>query len=377
MFHRSDLSRDQYMLTGPFRRKGYDWWWHSFTGRSESTGEEKSFFIEYYACNPALAQAVPVLGQHPYNQNLRRRPSYFMVKAGCWGTDACQLHRFYPWSEVMIRRTVPFVIDTGSCHASETDLRGAIHVTLAEAAAHPEYMCDAGSMEWELTVEKQISFNVGYGAGRFFRKIKAFEMYWHAEGMKSRYSGTVTFNGERYIVEPETSFGYADKNWGRGFTSPWVWLSSNSLRSNITGKTLDNSVFDIGGGCPKIWFLPLRRKLLGAFWYEGAEYEYNFSKFRTRPKTSFSSEETGDAVLWHVRQENRRSVMVTEVRCPKSEMLLINYEAPDGTKKHNRLWNGGTGIGNIRLYRKKGGELELIDDIAADHIGCEYGEYDG
>ena len=276
----------------------------------------------------------------------------------------------------MIHGTAPYVIDSGSCRASETDLRGAIHVTTAEAAAHPEYMCDAGSIEWELTVEKQIAFNVGYGAGRFFRKIKAFEMYWHAEGMKSRYSGSVTFNGERYIVEPETSFGYADKNWGRGFTSPWVWLSSNSLRSSITGKTLDNSVFDIGGGCPKIWFLPLRRKLLGAFWYEGSEYEYNFSKFWTRPKTSFSSEETEDEVIWHVRQENRRSVMVTEVRCPKSEMLLINYEAPDGTKRHNRLWNGGTGVGNIRLYRKKGKELELIDDIAADHIGCEYGEYD-
>lgn len=375
MFNRSDRARDQYMLTGPFRRKGYDWWWHSFTGRNERNGEEKAFFIEYYACNPALGEKTPVLGQLPENRNEGRCPSYLMVKAGCWGENACQLHRFYGWSEVLIHTTVPFSVDTGACHVSETALRGEIRLTPEEAAAHPEYMCDAGSMKWELSVDKQTAFNVGYGAGWFFRKIQAFEMYWHAEGMKTRYSGTVTLNGERYTVTPETCFGYADKNWGRGFTSPWVWLSSNSLRSKVTGKRLENSVFDIGGGCPKVYCLPFRRRLLGAFWYEGSEYEFNFSKFWTGPKTVFSAEETDDAVLWHVRQENRRSVMLTEVRCPKAEMLKINYEAPDGTKRHNRLWNGGTGTGTIRLYRKHRGELELVDDIEADHIGCEYGEY--
>ncbi len=28
-------------------------------------------------------------------------------------------------------------------------------------------------------------------------------------------------------------------------------------------------------------------------------------------------------------------------------MLLVNYETPDGTIKHNRLWNGGNGWGII------------------------------
>ena len=57
-------------------------------------------------------------------------------------------------------------------------------------------------------------------------------------------------------------------------------------------------------------------------------------------------------------------------------MLLVNYEAPDGTKKHNRLWNGGNGIGTIKLYEKKSdGKEQLIDEITAKNIGCEYGEY--
>ena len=88
-------------------------------------------------------------------------------------------------------------------------------------------------------------------------------MYWHAEGMKTVYSGNIICNGRRYIVTPEKSFGYADKNWGRDFTSPWVWLSSCCLVSRLTGKRLDNSVFDIGGGRPKIYFVPLDRRLLG------------------------------------------------------------------------------------------------------------------
>ena len=148
--------------------------------------------------------------------------------------------------------------------------------------------------------------------------------------------------------------GYADKNWGRDFTSPWVWLSSNCLRSKKTGQLLQDSVFDIGGGRPKIYFVPLDRRLLGVFWYEGKEYDFNFSKLHLLVKTDFSVEEQEDLVVWHVRQENIHAVMETEVFCKKKDMLFVNYEAPDGSKRHNRLWNGGNGWGTVKLYDKKG-----------------------
>ena len=77
-----------------------------------------------------------------------------------------------------------------------------------------------------------------------------------------------------------------------------------------------------------------------------------------------------------MRQENRDAIMETEARCFKKDMLLVNYESPDGAKRHNRLWNGGNGTGLIRLYEKQDGETVLIDEIEATHIGCEYGEYD-
>ena len=372
-FNISDLKKDRYMLTGVFAIKGYDWWWHSFTAHHEKTGKEKGFYIEFFLCNPKRGGKDPILGQLPYNKEHKIKPSYLMVNVGCWGENKKQLHRFFGWDDVKVEKGAPYSVRADDCYASETELKG--HVLVTDANKHPEYMCDNGEMFFNLKIKKEIAFNVGYGTDRVFTGIKAFEMYWHAEGMKSKFEGEIILDGEKYIVSPETSYGYADKNWGRNFTSPWVWLSSNNLESNITHKKLENSVFDIGGGRPKIFYIPLERKLLGAFYYEGEEYEFNFSKFWTDTKTEFSCNETEDEVLWDVKQETSHARMETKVRCFKKNMLLINYEAPDGSKKHNRLWNGGNGTGNIKLYKKDHDKWILVDDINAYNVGCEYGQY--
>ena len=376
MFNKHDTTRNAFMLTGPLAKKGYDWWWHSFTAQDEETGEDKPFFIEFFICNPALAEDKPVFGQLPENKEKGKFPSYLMVKAGCWGEGKCQLHRFFSLKDVRIHPKAPYEVEAEDCYATETALRGSIHISEEEKENHPEWMCDSGDIEWNLEIDKQIAFNVGYGASKSLRGAEAFAMYWHAEGMKSAFKGTITCNGRKYVVTPEKSYGYADKNWGRDFTSPWVWLSSNCLVSKSSGKKLENSVFDIGGGRPKIYFVPLDRRLLGVFYYEGKEYDFNFSHVWLNVKTEFSFEEKEDIVVWHVKQENKYAVMETEISCQKKDMLLVNYEAPDGQKRHNKLWNGGNGCGTIKLYDKKGSEIVLVDEIEATHIGCEYGEYD-
>ena len=99
-------------------------------------------------------------------------------------------------------------------------------------------MCDAGSLSWNLKLDKKNAYNVGYGASRPFREAETYAIYWHAEGMKTAYSGTIRYNGRRYRGVPEKCWGYADKNWGRGFTIPWLWLSSSCLVSKKTGKQL-------------------------------------------------------------------------------------------------------------------------------------------
>ena len=372
MFNKSDIKRNEFQLFGKQAKKGYDWWWHSFTAINKQTGEEKPFYIEFFLCNPKLAKDEPVFGQLKENKEQGIRPSYLMVNVGCWGKKHLQLHRFFAYKNIEIHAKAPYSIKANNCYLDENKTYGVVKVSKEDSINHPEYMSDYGEISWDLTIDKLVAFNVGYGASTLFRKLQLFEMFWHAEGMKSTFSGTITLNGEEYLVIPEKSYGYSDKNWGKDFTSPWVWLSSNNLTSKITGKKLENSVFDIGGGRPKVGFIALNRKLLSAFYYEGKCYEFNFSKFWTNTRTKFESHETDTEIVWHVEQKTWNNKMVVDITCKKEDMLWINYEAPNGKKLHNRLWNGGNGVGTISLYHKG----KLIDTIEAKNIGCEYGEFD-
>ena len=95
------------------------------------------------------------------------RPSYCMVNAGFWGKEKGQLHRFFPWSQVSIPMNEPLHLTAGDCTCTETRLTGSIRVTREQVAAHPEWMSDAGEMEWDLRVHKLVAYHVGYGASRF------------------------------------------------------------------------------------------------------------------------------------------------------------------------------------------------------------------
>lgn len=122
------------MLKGPLAKKGYDWWWHSFTAEHIKTGEQKSFYIEYFLCNPARAQQEPVLvWNDPVGRQAGKRPSYCMVNAGFWGKEKGQLHRFFPWSQVSIPLNEPLQLQVPDCTCTETHMTGRITVTLEQA----------------------------------------------------------------------------------------------------------------------------------------------------------------------------------------------------------------------------------------------------
>lgn len=366
MFNVQSRAKNAYQLNGKFARRGYDWWWHSFTAKNAKTGERKPFFLEFFIVNPALSPDKVVLGQKKEG-----RPSYLMVKVGTWGKNKKQLHAFYPTGGVSIVSTPSLEIKAGNCYLSETQTHGS--VTVLPQDANEYTMSDSGSISWDLTIDKQVAYNVGYGTSSLFRFLKAFEMYWHAQGMKTFYEGTITLDGETYLVDKQTSYGYADKNWGSNFTSPWVWLSSCRILRQDFEEEVD-CVFDIGGGRPRAFGIPFQRKLLGAYYLEGREYEFNFSKFWKPSKTSFTFTETDEFGIWHVEQWNKKVKLVTDVRCAKSDMLFIQYETPDGAKLHKKLYNGGNGFGTLRLYRIEQGKEILTETYDCYNVGCEYGE---
>lgn len=363
------------MLKGSLSRKGYDWWWHNFTGYKRETGEARNFFIEYFICNPALGKETPTFGQLSKNKEKGILPSYVMIKVGYWGKNARQIHNYYSIKEFKSNSKY-LDIKVGGCLLTEKKMSGHCIVSPEDVIKHPEYMCKSGDMKWDLKINKKISFNAGYGTSLLFRLLNAFEMFWHAEGIQTEYSGEVVLDNEIYDIFPEKSFGYADKNWGKDFTSPWLWISSCDLTSLISGDRLENSAIEIGGGHPKVFGISIGRRLLGGMYYEGEMHEYNFSKFWKASKITFRFTELSEINEWVITAKNRTSRMELILKCRKDEMLFANYESPNGKKLHNRLWNGGTGKGEIKLYKLSGGTEKLIDHIMVKNAGCEYGEYD-
>lgn len=367
-------NRNGYMLKGGLTRRGYDWWWHSLIGISRESGERQPFFIEYFVINPALGGAEPILGQLPENQVKGIKPSYALLKAGTWKPGkAVQIHNFYGIDQFSAVSD-PLKVRIGEHEVTNTHLKGSVKLTPEEAAAHPEYMSEAGEMSWDLKADKLLAYSVGYGASPLFRNLNVFEMFWHAQGMLTQYSGTILFNGETFDVTPETSAGYQDKNWGQDYTDLWIWLNCNNFTDRSTGQKLKLTSLDVGGAQPVMWGISLPKRLLIAFYHEGKLHEFNFSKFWMAPHQTTNCQITEEKVIWDIEAHNTHSRIKIYFTCPRSHMHRFNYENPDGQKRHENLWNGGWAAGYVELYEKVNGKERLIGIFDGEMGGCEYGE---
>ena len=235
----SDLKRNAYMLRGSDAKRGYMRWWHSFQGICPTTQETRTFFVEYSILNPALGTSQPILGQHPYYKRHGLKPSYLCIKAGVFpepGDSGLQLRAYYPLTSLQVAQD-PFYMQFEDCVYSENRISGSIDIS-DEVARHRSLMTDAGSFIWDLEVHKAVACHTGYIANAFFTAVHALESFWHGEGIRTFFRGTVILNGVTYEVTPETSYGYADKHWGRSYNQPWLQFASGHLISEKTGREL-------------------------------------------------------------------------------------------------------------------------------------------
>lgn len=369
-----DSDRNADMLRASCARKGYMRWWHSFVGVQPDTGEKRTFFVEYFIINPALGQEQPILGQHPYYKKRGMKPSYVMVKVGAFpdthGNAGKQLHTFYPITSLRVAEH-PLHVEIEECMFSENRITGYVDVTEAQAA-HRSFMTDAGCMEWDLEIHKAIACHTGAIANRFFTAMNALESFWHGEGIRSFFRGTVALDGVTYEVAPETCYGYADKHWGKGYNNPWLQLASCNLVSERTGKELRHSALAIDGSCPKFLWFSLRRKLMIQLTYTGEDYEYSFAKPGSFSRCKWKVKETNKRFIWHIMAQNKTSIIKISGSCTKEQMMPLDYEAPDGTKTKTPLLAGGTGIGTIEIYRRIPGGRQLIDTLTMSNALWEY-----
>lgn len=369
----SDLSRNAYLLCGSLSKKGYMRWFHSFSGIQPETGERRVFFIEYMIMNPSLGGSKPILGQLPYNRRHGIRPSYLLIKAGAFagdgGSAALQLHNFYPLTELKIALN-PFVMQFGENFYSEQLIRGCVDVSHEEARRKSQ-MSDEGQMEWDLKVHKAIACHTGRLADAFHSAVNALDCFWHAEGIKTQYSGTVTLDGVTYEITPQDSYGYADKHWGQRFSAPWLQFASCRLTSERTGRELKHSAFAADGCCPRFLWRRLQRKLLLQLTYEGEDFEFNFSPFHQNCK--WIIKKTNKRLIWQIVAQNKDAVIKVSLSSLKEDLLSLNYEDPVG-RRPKELPGCGNGIGKILLYRRTSEGKELIDTLNLENVLCIHEE---
>lgn len=355
--------RNMYMLKGSLKRKGYDWWRHFFTGVNKQTGEQKAFFIEYFVINPVRSPQNIVIGN-----NGGVRPSYVMIKAGTWGKNSCQINNFYP-AEELHKSKRHLEISVGPCCLSETMLAGKVETSQQDCIAHPEYQSDTGSIAWNLKLEKTITYTPGKYTNWFARNLTKADMYWHAQGVKTEYSGFVVFNGVEYIVTPERSYGNAEKFWGRNLANPWIWLSSNHLVSQMNGQNLRNSSIIVSQCCPA--GIGKKRRVMVCFILEGKKYEFISKKKGTNDNINYSFFDNNDNLHLSLTATNRESLIDIDIFCPKADALSVMRENPMGIQCFQKLLNCGNANGKLKLFKKNKKALEILEDVKIYNCGFE------
>lgn len=375
---------EQYVLRGKLRHNGFERWRYSFVGTHKTTGEERSFFIELYLVNPSVSPKEPVLAQKSRlslsendlqyalagtssAQNAASevvvQPSYVLVKAGMFGASGKQLNAFFAANQLAWHKNeAEFVV--ANCVFGADQISGGIRIASQEIREHPELLCGSGVMDWNVHFEKLISSAPLY---------KKNGRVWIASGAKASFAGTVHIDGSEYTVTPRKSSGYIDRSWGSTLNAPLLHISSSNLTSIITGQPLVKSCFSIAGeydGALKLYVN-----------LEGEELQIHkkalFDKLHEiHDCSAMPPDADGEKLHWTVSVHRKRLVIDVDIFCKTAEMFVRDYEAPEGERKLLKVLGGGTGFGEIRIYKKMGKDLELLEHAHVADALCEYGTID-
>ena len=88
------------------------------------------------------------------------------------------------------------------------------------------------------------------------------------------------------------------------------------------------------------------------------------------------SDADGDKLHWTVSVHKKKLVIDVDIYCKTTEMFVRDYEVPQSSKKLLKVLGGGTGFGEIRIYKKTGQNLELMEHANVLDCICEYGTID-
>ena len=370
-------SIEQYILSGKFRSDGFQRCRWSFCGNSRSTRKDKRFFFEVYLVNPAVSPNVPVISKKTRSsdsknalsggfdsryseQNVVVKPSYLLIKGGVFGEDGKQINKFIAPSSFVYTK-INASIKTEDCEFSAESISGEITVTESELLSHPEFSCSAGSIKWNVQLDK---------ASELHSLSSSSVFSWIPLGTRAAFSGFVTIDDEDFDVIPEKSFGYVDKFWGKSLPNPYFHISGSNLVSAISGKSLPSS-FAIMGDFEKG---ELAGVITVANWQFFLKKGGPFAKSKiTHDCISSPMADGSEKLHWSLSLSKGNFVVDLDIFCDACEMFMREYELPQGGNAILQILGGGNGTGEVRIFREHDKKLELLEHAKISDSLCEFG----
>ena len=190
-------------------------------------------------------------------------------------------------------------------------------------------------------------------------------MYWAASGVETLFSGEIHVKDDVYLVSPGTSSGYIDRIWGKAYPYPFFHLSCSHLSSLISRTFLKNSCIAVQGmytGSFAVFFASP----------ENAQ-SCSFSLPRIKKNPHFSCIATDNTLHWTVSLEYRKFLLDLDVYSETNGMFVKTYTSPVNSGEQFEILCGAAGTGELRLYKRQGKNLELLEHAALEDVCCEYG----
>lgn len=377
------LSNTRYALSGGLKKNGIVIWRYVFNAAEKDTGTEKAFFLELEMLNPNLSPSEAMLGFKQRNavsaedlqyalagtvsateiqsENLVP-PSYICVRFGAFGQRGKHIAIYDSLNNVKISQK-PFEIHMGTCVFTENHLSGFISCTQKDLQSHPEYLCQEGYAEWNLDFEIIQEFEKGYEDKTEF---------WAPIGCRTNFTGTISWCGTDYYVNPLTSFGYFDKSWGKSLPNPCFHISASSLSSLISGRTMFESSFAIHG------LYGDKASLLLNF--EGNRFMFDAGENKKNGEFVWDCQEISqnefEELHWSVSFRNKQWVVDIDIFCKITDLSNKVIELPEGNRKTLSVVSSSLGTGEIKLYKVLKNSLEQVEYLRISKALCEFGRID-
>lgn len=369
-------------FTNTKKKIGVNYWRFFFNAIEKQTSSNQMFFVEFEMLNPYISPNDVVLGFKPRvsvtpetlqyaltgtqdARNLKTenlvQPSYCVVRIGKFGKESKHLCAYYPLKKINFT-SKPFSIVCDECAFSNDLISGKINISYQNLTENPELLCDEGNAEWKInyTINNQLANGYNSNGER-----------WFPCGLNTSFSGNLIFDDVQYIVKPLSSFGYIERYWGKSLMEPWFHISSSNLISNITGKPLIGASFAIQGAFEKhVSFTGVIDDAEIVFSLDSSNKYNDIWQCSQMPEVDDIDE---NRLHWTASIHNKNWILDVDVFCKITELVNRKLELPEGDRKVLNLIEGGTGTGEIKLYKKVKKNLEQIEYAKINNCICEFG----